>query len=219
MTPRQRRAAPLPPDERRAAIIAATLPLLREHGAAVTTRQIAEAAGIAEGTIFRAFPDKETLVREAITAGFDPSTLHARLAEIDMSLDLPARLEIAVALVQTHLRKIFRLMGVMGMIAPPGEDECGPEPPRPPEGTSGERALQSIFDPDRDKLRCPPTEAARFLRLITFSGTHPGITDGEPLTPREIVSLLLDGIRNHPPESSPDHGTKETVTHADSIVA
>ena len=41
------RAAALPPSERRAEIIAATLPLVREHGANVTTRQIAEAAGIA----------------------------------------------------------------------------------------------------------------------------------------------------------------------------
>jgi len=40
------RAAALPPSERRAEIIAATLPLVREHGANVTTRQIAEAAGI-----------------------------------------------------------------------------------------------------------------------------------------------------------------------------
>ncbi|MCU1430433.1 MAG: DNA-binding transcriptional regulator, AcrR family, partial [Actinomycetia bacterium] len=36
-------------------IVAATLPLLLEHGDRVTSRQIAEAAGIAEGTIFRAF--------------------------------------------------------------------------------------------------------------------------------------------------------------------
>ena len=52
MTPR---AAPLSPDERRRAIVDAVLPLLIEHGRAVTTRQMAEAAGIAEGTIFRVF--------------------------------------------------------------------------------------------------------------------------------------------------------------------
>jgi len=56
------RATALPPDERRSMIVAATLPLLLEHGDRVTTKQIAEAAGIAEGTIFRVFADKDALI-------------------------------------------------------------------------------------------------------------------------------------------------------------
>jgi AcrR family transcriptional regulator len=54
----RRRASMLPPEERRSMIVAATLPLLVEHGEMVTTRQIADAAGIAEGTIFRVFADR-----------------------------------------------------------------------------------------------------------------------------------------------------------------
>ena len=71
MTPRAPR---LSPDERRAALVDATVPLLLEHGRAVTTRQIAEAAGIAEGTIFRVFATKEELVDAALDAAFDPQT-------------------------------------------------------------------------------------------------------------------------------------------------
>ena len=53
------------PDERRAALVDVTLQLLREHGRGVTTRQIAEAAGVAEGTIFRVVDSKEQLVDAA----------------------------------------------------------------------------------------------------------------------------------------------------------
>ena len=46
------------PEDRRKAILEALIPLLVEQGGDVTTKEIAEAAGIAEGTIFRVFPDK-----------------------------------------------------------------------------------------------------------------------------------------------------------------
>ncbi|HET9301799.1 MAG TPA: helix-turn-helix domain-containing protein, partial [Propionibacteriaceae bacterium] len=65
------RAAPLPLDERRAALIAATEPLLEQFGREISTRQIAEAAGIAEGTIFRAFATKEELIDAVIKDSFD----------------------------------------------------------------------------------------------------------------------------------------------------
>src|SRR5690606_23916200 len=45
------RARPLAPEERREAILDAVLPLLRERGREVTSRELAEAAGVAEGTI------------------------------------------------------------------------------------------------------------------------------------------------------------------------
>ncbi len=67
------RAAALPPDERRSMIVAATLPLLLEHGDRVTSRQIAEAAGIAEGTIFRAFADKDEIIAAVVEAALDPA--------------------------------------------------------------------------------------------------------------------------------------------------
>jgi hypothetical protein len=36
------------------------------------------------------------------------------------------------------------------------------------------------------------------LRLITFSGSHPLISDGQLLTVEEIVGLLLDGVLARP---------------------
>ncbi|MFD4991348.1 TetR/AcrR family transcriptional regulator [Cellulosimicrobium cellulans] len=71
--PERTRARPLSREERRDAIAAATIPLLVEHGAAVTTRQIADAAGVAEGTLFRAFADKDEILHAAVVRSLDPA--------------------------------------------------------------------------------------------------------------------------------------------------
>ncbi len=85
---RRERARPMSPEERRSRLIDVTLDLLREHGRAVTTRQIAEAAGVAEGTIFRVVESKEELVEAAIARAFEPGRADDRIEEIDPELPL-----------------------------------------------------------------------------------------------------------------------------------
>jgi AcrR family transcriptional regulator len=186
-----RRAAPLPPEARRASIIAAALPLLRRHGTAVTTAQIAMAAGIAEGTLFRVFPDKEALIGAAIRIAFDPTPVNSELAGIDRALGLRQQLIAAVEILQRRVEAIWQLMAVLGMTAP--ADHHTPRPSPSSEGTL--HLVAALFEPHRDQLRCEPLQAARLLRMMTFAGTHPRISDGHTLTAAEIVAVVLDGIR------------------------
>src|SRR5579872_306697 len=79
---RVRRAAAMAPPLRRSMIVHAALPLLLAHGEMVTTRQIADAAGIAEGTIFRVFADKDELIEAVVDAALDFEPLERALEAI-----------------------------------------------------------------------------------------------------------------------------------------
>jgi AcrR family transcriptional regulator len=190
-----RRASPLSPEARRASIIAATLPLLRAHGRAVTTAQIALAAGVAEGTLFRVFPDKEALIAAAVESAFDPAPIEGELARIDRELPLRDKLVTAVEILQRRVEGVWQLMAVLGIAAPPDPKARAAAGKLMTEADGRMRAqLAALLEAHRDELRIPPEHAARLLRAMTFAGTHPRITD-VPLTAGEIVTILLDGIR------------------------
>ncbi len=187
-----RRARSMPSAARRASIVSAALPLLRAHGAAVTTAQLARAAGVAEGTLFRAFPDKDALMAAAIETAFDPAPAEAELRAIDRTVDLREQLVAAVSILKRRVEQIWQLMSILGMTAPPEQKRTGR---RGPEHDAAIRAqLTSIFTAHRGELRCTPAHAMRVLRALTFAGTHPRITD-QPLSAAEIVAILLDGLR------------------------
>ena len=164
------RAPAMPPEARRAAIVEATLPLLLERGAGISTRQIAEAAGIAEGTIFRVFPDKDAVVQAAIEQAIDPA------------LSFDDQLVEAVRIMQRRTVAIWQLLAVVGDVHKPTG--------RPPELPS----LAKLLAAHSAVLRADPATAARQLRSVTLAVSHPAIY-GEPMPPQEIVALVLDGIR------------------------
>ncbi|CAA9254996.1 MAG: hypothetical protein AVDCRST_MAG50-2433 [uncultured Acidimicrobiales bacterium] len=184
------RAAALPPEQRRAAIAAATLPLLVHQGPNVTTRQIAEASGIAEGTIFRVFRDKDAVIEAALELAFDTEPTERAIAEIDRSLPFERQLAIAVEIMQRRHADIWRLVSSLG-----GPAALGAKGPTPPADLL---ALAALFKPERARLRTDPATAAKQLRALTLAVSHPALYADEPMSPREVVSLLLDGIRRRP---------------------
>jgi len=178
----RRRAAALPPDERRAAIVQATLPLLVEHGEMVTTRQIADAAGIAEGTIFRAFPDKDALLEAVVQAALDPTLLDRALVEIDPGLDFEPTLRKMVELLQRRTLEVWRIMSTVGMRYV--------DRPKPTQPLS--EPILAYLTANRSRLSIPPREAAQLLRGLSMALTHPHLVD-EPQPPKRVVQLFLHG--------------------------
>jgi AcrR family transcriptional regulator len=169
-------------------IVDAALPLILEFGERVTTRQIADAAGIAEGTIFRAFADKDDVIAAVVEAALDATTLEAELARIDLDRPLEECVEDAVAVIQLRVIDVWQLLSAVG---PRFHDHAhGPRPPLP--------ALVRVFETHRDRLDVEPVEAAKRLRVVTLGATHPALNEA-PMSPREVASQFLFGVCGRSP--------------------
>ena len=190
------------PDERRRAIVDAVVPLLLAHGDDVSTRQIAEAAGIAEGTIFRVFPDKPALLMAAAEETMDPARgredLEAALVGVSTLREkvvltterLNARSE-RVMVVLMALRRIW--------MSQPGarhDHRDGPPAFMVEANRALHEMLTEVFEPHRAELRVDPATAATVLRTLVLGSRHPGADPGQRLTPDQIADVLLDGVRS-----------------------
>ncbi|MEY2454193.1 MAG: hypothetical protein QOD92_3767 [Acidimicrobiaceae bacterium] len=164
-------------------IVQATLPLLLENGEMVTTRQIADAAGIAEGTIFRVFDDKDAVIAAVIDAALDNEPLERALAAIDLQLPFDDAVVTAIQILQQRVVDVWRLVSSIGT-------RFHDHAKRP---MADSDALVTLFEEHRDELNVEPIAAARLLRAFTLSATHPMLV-GEPMSPPEIVKLFLHGI-------------------------
>ena len=186
------------PDERRAAIIASTVPLLRDRGRAVSTKEIARAAGVAEGTIFRVFESKDELVEACVHDAFQTDSLVARLLEIDDALPLRERLAAAVSTMQEYLRGIFSLMSVLQAAGRPMRPlHKGQDPRREQANQAVDAAFVALIGADTDQLRLPATEVVNYLRMITLSSVHP-MLHHQGSSAQELVDVILEGALRRP---------------------
>lgn len=206
--PMSPRASALPRSERRVSIVRAALRLIADHGTMPTTREVAEAAGIAEGTVFRAFDTKERLVEAVVGEAFCPAPVAELMGAIDMALPLHERLVAVVTVFQSRFTEIFGVMSALGLSAPPADfDEhrgCRPDTGHVAVDEQDPAVLTAwgdhpgrllrFVEPDADLLTCSPAELITYLRLFTFSASHPDITQGQILSPQTIVAVVLDGV-------------------------
>ena len=177
----------MPAEERRAAIVEAVRPLLVEFGESITTKQIASAAGIAEGTIFRVFTDKDELLDAVLDASLDQAPLEAALRRIDPGLDIESKLVEATVLLQKRVVDVWTLLS---HVSAKRHDHVR----RP---MTDSPALVELFAAHADEIRVDPVAAARYLRALAMSLTHPMVA-GEASSAGDIVDLVLHGVGSEP---------------------
>ena len=178
----------------------------------MTTRELAAAAGVAEGTLFRVFADKQELVRAAVAQVLDPAELLEELAELAATASgstLHAVLVQAVTVLQVRGQRITSIFVVAHQVLagepgrPGGTSAASPhgrshghghDRPHPMDLVAD--AMTALFAPHADEVRRTPQECARFLTAIVMATIRPGVpSSAVPLTPEEVVDLLLDGLR------------------------
>lgn len=176
------------PDERRKMIIQAVLPLIVEHGAAVTTAQIARTAGIGEGTIFRAFKDKDELVEACVVEAVRPDGMLELLSEIPLDEPLEKRLADAADVLSAHLERLGAIAGAMHRSGP--RKRGGQRGDRQASFQKMRAALAELFEPERGELRLSPEQLGRIFLSLLLSRSR---DDQGTLETRELIDVFLHG--------------------------
>jgi AcrR family transcriptional regulator len=169
----------------------------------VSTREIAQAAGVAEGTIFRAFPDKRSMMLAAAEEAINPA-------------DAQASYDAAMAGVETLREKVVittgrvleRMQMTMSVMFAIRQHLIGTHEEHKAKGVKGfgppafvlqaqedlHRRLTGMFEAHADELAVEPRVAATALRSLIFGAARPELGIGPALSADEIADLVLDGV-------------------------
>ncbi|MFT3859802.1 TetR/AcrR family transcriptional regulator [Micropruina sp.] len=185
------RANPMTPDERRRALIEATRPLLLEHGLNITTRQIAECADVAEGTIFRAFGTKQNLIGAVVEDCFAPDAVIAAIGDIPGDFDLEDSVTSMVRILRARIQQVRSLMAAISPGQPHGK-RLGP--PHRDFHQAIDEALSRALARFDDQLTVGTPTACWAISAMAFASAMPLADHPDAADPRRIARLIVHGI-------------------------
>ena len=198
------RAARLRPDERRAALLAAATELFIARGPDFTTADLAAAAGVSEGTIFRYFPDKEALLDAARDAALDLDGLAPLLAAAAQLPTLAQRLVAAAHALQPRIEQMARVVEQSGHLQrrPQPDDQLVSallallSPLFGDAGPAGPGAASPGSDPGRTTTGAAPEQlASLFLGSMLANTVLSGKGGVTPLDVDLLADLFLHGVQ------------------------
>lgn len=188
----------------------AVRPLVLARGASVTTKELAQAAGVAEGTLFRVFADKATLVREVVHAAIDPASAVPELDAIDRSSWLEHRLTRVFEIGFEQITATIRWVGVLHELA---RDDAGggPHESRAEAGRAwiasqqaGEAAVRAaltrVLEPDADRFGRPLADVVELLDVLIVGASMQAVNAARrgraPTEPPvdQLVDTFLHGV-------------------------
>ena len=185
----------MPPEQRRAALIEATLPLLFDHGPALTTKQVAEAAGVAEGTIFRVFASLNDLVDATTREAMSSERLTRELNQLTLGDTIEDKVTATLTLLTTRFTKMRTLL-----MAAHAREHHAASCMR--DELAARRAeldvwLTAHFKPHAADLRTTPDTFVAFLRTIAHG--HALALPPSAISVPELAHLALAGARKEHP--------------------
>lgn len=187
------------PENRRQAIIGAVTPLLLEHGTSLTTRQLAEAAGVAEGTLFRVFESKQELIAAAALAALEAEPAVTQVADLSEDQNLTERVTALLAILQQEIHRT-RALAVAVFHRPAAGQPPGPPPGHPPKPFHHDRQLRmtdavaSSLQGYASQLTLPPRTAANVLQAMAFASTFQLSENHTLVEPSAVADVVLHGI-------------------------
>ena len=188
------RARPLPPAERRASLIAATRQLILDHGPEVTTRQVAEAAKVAEGTLFRVFPTRRDLSAATIADHLSSERLADIFAATPTTTTVDETTEVCLSTAADYVTTFGRFI------------------PRPHQAGDQDEIRFRIMElwearvcdianwmrdrlaPHETQLTMPVKDFAHLVITLAMGYAH-GRSPDTTLNPAALARLALDGAR------------------------